>query len=88
VPSSACNVPATGTGLRDERDDGSAGSVWVPDAVPERSVNRPTVSTLNAIDGALTSNAALLPAGPGGVIRVYTSDATHMLLDVSGYFAP
>jgi hypothetical protein len=51
-------------------------------------VTRPTVSTLNAIDGALTSNAALLPAGPGGVIRVYTSDATHMLLDVSGYFAP
>jgi hypothetical protein len=49
---------------------------------------RPTVSTLNAVDGALTSNAAIVPAGSGGVIQVYTSNATHMLLDISGYFAP
>jgi hypothetical protein len=49
---------------------------------------RPTVSTLNAIDAALHSNAAIVPAGTGGVVSVYTSDATHLLLDISGYFAP
>jgi photosystem II stability/assembly factor-like uncharacterized protein len=48
---------------------------------------RPTVSTLNAIDGALTSNMAIVPASSGS-IRAYTSSPTHLLLDISGYFAP
>jgi hypothetical protein len=50
---------------------------------------RPTVSTLNALDGALTSNAAIVPTlTPGGSISVLGSDAVHLLLDISGYFAP
>jgi subtilisin family serine protease len=50
---------------------------------------RPTVSTLNALDGALTSNAAIVSAaGPGGAISVLGSDAVHLILDISGYFTP
>ena len=30
----------------------------------------PVVSTLNAVDGAIASNAAIVPAGTGGLIKV------------------
>ena len=47
---------------------------------------QPLVSTLNAADGALTSNAALVPT-TNGSIRLYATDSTHVLLDLSGFFA-
>ena len=47
----------------------------------------PVVSTLNAVDGALTSNAAIVPVN-AGVIRAFVPNATHLLLDIGGYFAP
>jgi hypothetical protein len=48
----------------------------------------PIVSTLNAIDGAITSNAAILPTGTAGGIRAFVTDRTHLILDTTGYFAP
>lgn len=50
--------------------------------------SRPTISTLNAVDGALTSNLAIIPAGLNGAFMSYTSNTAHVLLDISGYFAP
>jgi hypothetical protein len=49
---------------------------------------QPFVSTLNALDGEITSNAAIVPAGSGGSIYAYATDATDLILDISGYFAP
>ncbi|BDC52956.1 hypothetical protein F183_A52710 [Bryobacterales bacterium F-183] len=50
---------------------------------------QPLVSTLNALDGAFTSNAAIVPVRPSwGTIQAFVSGATHMLLDVNGYFIP
>ena len=48
---------------------------------------QPWVSTLNAIDGAITSNMAIVPT-TNGVIKALAYNSTHLLLDVSGYFAP
>ena len=48
---------------------------------------RPVVSTLNALDGAITSNLAIVPTGNGS-ISAFASNATHLILDISGYFAP
>ena len=48
----------------------------------------PTVSTLNAIDGSITSNAAIVPAGLVSRFNVYLTNPTHLLLDINGYFAP
>jgi hypothetical protein len=48
----------------------------------------PTASTLNAPTGAITANAAILPAGTNGSVDVYASDATDLLVDINGYFAP
>ena len=51
------------------------------------SQSQPTVSTLNAVDASLTSNMAIV-VGSSGEIRAYANSAAHLLLDVSGYFAP
>lgn len=48
----------------------------------------PTVSTLNDLNGGLVANAAIVPAGTGGDVEVYVTDATDVIIDINGYFAP
>jgi hypothetical protein len=48
---------------------------------------QPVVSTLNAVDGAITNNMAIVPTANGS-ISAYASDPTHLILDIFGYFAP
>ncbi len=55
---------------------------------PDDGSNPPTVSTLNAYDGEVTSNLAIVPAGNQGKIDVFASAPTSLLLDIAGYFAP
>ncbi len=50
--------------------------------------SQPLVSTLNAPTGAVTANAALVPAGTGGDISVFATDDTDLIIDINGYFAP
>jgi YVTN family beta-propeller protein len=47
----------------------------------------PLVSTLNAYDGLVTSNMAIVP-NDNGSIDAYADGLTHLILDISGYFAP
>jgi hypothetical protein len=51
--------------------------------------SQPVVSTLNAVDGSITSNMALVPTS-NGLVNAYGSGpgATYLILDISGYFAP
>ena len=49
---------------------------------------QPLVSTLNALTGAITANAAIVPAGSAGQISVYASNDTDLVIDINGYFAP
>jgi uncharacterized repeat protein (TIGR03803 family) len=48
---------------------------------------QPTVSTLNAYDGFITSNMAIVP-NLDGSIDAYAAGLTQLILDISGYFAP
>jgi len=48
---------------------------------------QPTVSTLNAQDGFITSNMAIVPTSNGS-IDAYAAALTQLILDISGYFAP
>ena len=48
---------------------------------------RPLASTLNAPDGAITSNMAIVP-NVDGTTQVWASGYTQLVLDISGYFAP
>ncbi|MEO8131936.1 MAG: PQQ-dependent sugar dehydrogenase, partial [Bryobacteraceae bacterium] len=49
---------------------------------------QPFVSTLNALTGSVTANAAIVPAGSSGAVSVYATDPTHLVIDINGYFAP
>lgn len=56
-------------------------SLW-----PDGTV-KPLVSTLNAPDGAITSNMAVVP-NVDGSLDAYASGLTQLILDISSYFAP
>jgi len=61
-------------------------STWpttAPDAMPV-----PWVSTLNVPTGAVTANAAIVPAGQNGAISVLATSNSDILIDINGYFAP
>jgi hypothetical protein len=47
---------------------------------------QPLASTLNALDGAVTSNMAVTPTS-NGFVNAYATNSTQLLLDVSSYFA-
>ena len=57
-------------------------TIWPP------GQTQPLVSTLNALTGAITANAAIVSAGSSGDISLYASNDTDIVIDVNGYFAP
>jgi parallel beta-helix repeat protein len=57
-------------------------TLWPDDGSP-----LPAVATLNAVDGAVTSNMAIVPT-TNGKIDAYASHLTQLILDISSYFAP
>jgi hypothetical protein len=57
-------------------------TLW-PDGEPQ-----PMVSTLNAADGSITNNMAIVPAGTAGKVDAFANGLTQLLLDISSYFAP
>jgi hypothetical protein len=84
VPSSACGIPGTAKAY-------SLNATVVPPAPLGflslwGSGSQPSVSTLNSYDGTIVANAALVPAGTNGVATAYTSNASHLILDINGYF--
>ncbi len=90
LDATGCGVPATGaaaysfnvTVVPAGGQDLSYLTVW------PSGVHQPVVSTLNALTGAITANAAIVPAGTGGDISVYPAgDNTDLVVDINGYFA-
>jgi uncharacterized repeat protein (TIGR01451 family) len=56
-------------------------TLW-PQGAPQ-----PVASTLNARDGFITSNMAIVPTTNGSVSS-FALNPTHLILDLSGFFAP
>jgi hypothetical protein len=83
---SVCHVPAAqayvfnATVVPQNRPMGYL-SLW-PDAE-----SMPVVSTLNAYDGAVTSNMAIVPTLNGDV-DAFAFNPTNLIMDIFGYFAP
>src|ERR1035437_10355698 len=84
VSASACGIPASA--------QAHVMSVTVVPPAPlgyltlwPQGQSRPVVSTLNALDGAITSNLAIVPTG-NGTISAFASYLTHLILDITGYF--
>jgi hypothetical protein len=87
IPASACNIPSTAAAYALNVTVVPNGTLWYLTVWPT-GVARPNVSTLNSWEGLVVANAAIVPAGAGGAISVYASGRTHVILDISGYFAP
>jgi len=48
---------------------------------------RPNASVLNAFQGQVVSNSALIPAGTGGAIDIFAFRRTDVAVEIAGYFA-
>jgi hypothetical protein len=87
VLSGACNIPSTAQAY-------SLNFTAVPQgplgylAVWPAGQAQPTVSTLNALTGEVTANAAIVPAGSGGSIDAFVTNNADLIVDINGYFAP
>ena len=90
ILSSSCGIPSTAQAY-------SLNFTVVPPATGDaldyltvwpEGETQPVVSTLNNFTGTIVANAAIVPAGTNGGVAVYPSDATNLVIDVNGYFAP
>jgi len=46
----------------------------------------PNASTLNAAQGQIVANAAIVPAGTNGSVDVFASDPADVVIDINGYY--
>jgi DNA-binding beta-propeller fold protein YncE len=86
VEGSACAPPANAQGYVFNA------TVVPPAPMPYLSLwpngqNMPVVSSLNAYDGFITSNMAIVPT-TNGSIDAYAAGLTQLILDIAGYYAP
>ncbi|HLJ49942.1 MAG TPA: FG-GAP-like repeat-containing protein [Bryobacteraceae bacterium] len=87
IPSSGCNVPATAQAYSLNITVVPAGGLNYLTIWPAGQ-SQPLVSTLNSLNGAILANAAIVPAGAGGAVSVYVTNAADLIIDINGYFAP
>ena len=85
--SSSCNIPATAHAYSLNYTAIPKGPLGFLTTWPAGQT-QPLVSTLNAITGTVTANAAIVPAGTNGDISVFVTHPADLVIDVNGYFAP
>ena len=86
---SSCTIPSTAQAysLNITAVVPSGGSLGFLTVFPAGAA-LPGASTLNAPTGGVVGNAAFVSAGIAGAISVFASNATDLLIDINGYFAP
>ena len=88
ITSSACGIPATAQAFALNATVVPSGFLGYLTLWPT-GVAQPLVSTLNAYDGQVTANMAIVQAGTGGAVSAFvTNNDSHLILDITGYFAP
>src|SRR5262249_18011111 len=87
ILSSSCGIPAGAQAYVLNATVVPSGALGYLTLLPT-GLAQPLVSTLNAPDAQITANMAIVPAGSGGAISAFVTDNTHLILDISGYFAP
>ena len=86
VAGSPCSVPLSATSYVLNATVVPTGPLGYLTLWPDGQL-QPLVSTLNAGDGAITSNMAIVPTANGS-LDAYTAGLTQLILDISSYFAP
>jgi len=86
VATSPCGVPAAARAYVFSATVVPPGPLGYLTMWPQGQTQPPT-ATLNAGDGAVTSNMAIIPTVNGSV-SAFALSPTHLVLDIFGYFAP
>ncbi len=89
IPSSNCSIPASAVAYAADfvvvpPKGGNVG--WL--AAWQDDILWPGTVILNAVQGGIVDNAAIVAAGSDGGIQVMATNATDLVIDVSGYFIP
>ena len=87
VTTSNCSVPATSQAFSLNATVVPAASLSYLTLWPNGYL-QPLVSTLNAPNGGIVANAAIVQAGTLGGVNVFATNSTDLVLDINGYFAP
>jgi hypothetical protein len=87
APGPVCGVPATAQALALNIRAKPAASLGYLTVWPTGQA-QPFVSTLNALTGVMTSNAAIVAVGTGGAVNIFVTDPADVVVSVQGYFAP
>ncbi len=87
ILSSSCDLPSTAQAYSLNMTAVPPGPLFYMTTWPAGQTI-PVASTLNDLSGAIVANAAIVPAGTGGAIDVFVYDATNLIIDTNGYFAP
>ncbi|MCC6343982.1 MAG: hypothetical protein IT166_17405 [Bryobacterales bacterium] len=85
IPSSGCGIPGTARAYSLNITVVPSGPLQYLTAWPT-GLSQPNVSTLNSFEGKIVANAAIVPAGTGGAISVFVTNATHVIIDINGYY--
>jgi uncharacterized repeat protein (TIGR01451 family) len=85
IPQSACAIPGTALAYSLNVTVVPQGTLSYLTLWPTGQ-SQPLVSTLNAWQGTVVANAAIVPASTGGSVSVYVTDPTDVILDIDGYF--
>jgi hypothetical protein len=86
VTASGCGVPATAKAYVFNATVIPTGALGYITTWPQ-GMAQPLAATLNAVDGAITSNMAIVPTA-NGKVSVFAANPTQLVLDIFGYFAP
>ncbi len=86
IPQSACSIPSSAVAYSLNVTAVPSGPLGYLTLWPSGQT-QPTVSTLNS-DGRVKANAAITPAGTNGGVSVFVTNASHIILDIDGYFVP
>ena len=87
LSTSTCSIPATAQAYSFNFAAVPKGPLGFITAWPTGQ-GQPGASSLNAPTGTVTANAVIVPAGTSGMINVFASNATDLVIDINGYFAP
>ena len=85
----SCGIPSTALAYSMRMTAIASGALSYLTAYPAGGT-QPVAATLNAPNGGVIGNEAIVPAGTGdnGPISVYASNNTNVVIDINGYFAP
>jgi uncharacterized repeat protein (TIGR03803 family) len=86
VEGSVCGPPSSAQAYAFNATVVPSGSLGYLTLWPDGS-SQPVVSTLNALDGSISSNMAIVPT-KNGKVDAYAFGLTQLILDIASYFAP